>query len=459
MGKAMHITRASNPLLVCMVMAIVGFSVVPAVRAEDDPRTQIAKLAIKAMENFDALEYEAARKLLDKALEIAAANHIEKDPVVARIHLDLGILSFSGDPKDVEGAKRAFIDAVKIDVNIDIDPVYATAELRDLLDEVRDKYGDFTPKIDCANLTGLDHTLIDSMQAGQDRVFKANVGSDIEASKVVLHYRTSGLPESSPSYREIAMKRAESGCEYTATLPGSSAVEGGVVHYYIAVYDRRGRIAASKGSDGSPNIIDVVAVTGEGDGPPDLTGKAVVQKARFFVAAIPGTGGAFVTGRTEQNDAPVNCCFAPALFHIWLEGGYFLSPRMSVSGAFRLGFPIGANLDMHATAAPAGLIRFRYGMSETGEGLVLTAALGGGVMRQTIKLEDVVNPGMDTDTTAIGPFLLGGGVSYTRSLAGPVRLAAGADVTTGLPVVSKIGTARLNFGIQVDINLGVIVAF
>ena len=458
MRKAMHMPRA---ILAFAAAAAVALAMAPDAGAQQEPEQQIARMATKAMESFDALEYEQAKKLLNRALVVAETNNVETDPVVARVYINLGILSFNADPPDPDAARLHFIKAVKIDATVEIDAVYSTPEMREMLETVRDKYGDLEagPRVDCGALSGLEHTRLDSAAAGKDRRVQAHLGLDINAAKMSVHYRMYGIDGASPDFVEIQMN-VEGNCKYTAVIPGSKIKPGGVVHYYIAAYSGRGRVLANNGSDKSPNIMDVIKSTsGEnplGTGDDVVTGP--VNQAKFYAAAKPGTGGAFVTGRTEGN-APINCCFAPALLHIWLEGGYYLSPQLSVGGAIRLGFPFNANVDGAASTALAGLARLRYAMSQSGSGLIISAAAGFGVVRQTVKLEDVLDTNMDTDTSAIGPFLVGGGMGYTRSLGGPVHLAAEADVTTAIPIVDKLGDARLNFGIQFDFNLGVIVAF
>jgi hypothetical protein len=69
------------------------------------------------------------------------------------------------------------------------------------------------------------------------------------------------------------------------------------------------------------------------------------------------------------------------------EIGYYLSPATTVSVAGRIGFPIGANIPGHAPMAPAGLIRIRHAFAPGGSGLVVAGGVGGGVIRDTIKLD------------------------------------------------------------------------
>ena len=105
-------------------------------------------------------------------------------------------------------------------------------------------------------------------------------------------------------------------------------------------------------------------------------------------------------------------------------------------------------------------MRLRYRPGTTGAGVHVNGALGGGVMRNTIKLGNEVGPGMDTDIVAFGPLLLGAGVGYGLPLgAGKARLIADFNATAGLPVIDKIGEASMNFGIEFDASLGVLVGF
>src|SRR5690606_28682512 len=103
-----------------------------------------------------------------------------------------------------------------------------------------------------------------------------------------------------------------------------------------------------------------------------------------------------------------NCCFGGPIVALQPEIGYFVSPQLSIGIAARIGLPIGANVEGHATAAPGGLARVRYALSSSGDGLRVMGQIGAGILRNTIKLDNH-EPGMDTDIVAQGPLLVGGG--------------------------------------------------
>src|SRR5215471_16441193 len=101
-----------------------------------DPKKDIQQKIKEAMENYDLLEYEEARKLLNQALTIAKQKKIEGDPVVAQVQLRLGIVYAAG-LNDNESAKLAFLSAAQIDPKIAIDAAYKTPELVKMLEEAK----------------------------------------------------------------------------------------------------------------------------------------------------------------------------------------------------------------------------------------------------------------------------------------------------------------------------------
>jgi hypothetical protein len=454
----------------------------------------------EAMENFDLLEYEEARKLLSQAITIAKKNDLEKDPVIAQVHLRLGIVYFSG-LNDPESAKLEFANAVEIDSKVQIEAAYKTAEMVKLLDDTRAEFGNKAAKkpapaadeseaapadapVDCSSVSGIQHTIQDSGDAGKAKNLSAYVGSDISPAKVALMYRSQGAT----SFTELKMTK-QGECEYVGAIPGD-AMNGNLVHYYIAAYNKGGKVIAEKGSMGSPNLIEIAggSATSNGDDENPLAkgggggrssgesgavsgGVAVAKPDRIFIAIVGGSGGGYVQGKTEQVENDIGCCFAPALLHLAPEIGYYISKQTSISAVFRLGFPIGANRQGHATAAPAGFLRLRYALSPEGGGIAFSGSVGGGFIRNTVKLTNAPDD-MNVDTTLMGPLFVGGGAGYIASLGGPIKFLAEVNATMGIPVIDQMGTCpsapgevkdasclQPNFGLEVDANLGLMFGF
>src|SRR5687768_10426495 len=100
-----------------------------------DPKGDITAKSKEAMESYDMMDYDAAKKSLNQALGIAKKSKLDKDPVTAKVYLELGISAYAAG--DIDGAKAAFASAVRIDPKIQISPAYKSPELQKMLDEAK----------------------------------------------------------------------------------------------------------------------------------------------------------------------------------------------------------------------------------------------------------------------------------------------------------------------------------
>jgi hypothetical protein len=440
------------------------------------PKSDIQTKIREAMENYDLMDYDAAKKGLTQALAIAKKNKLDKDPVVAKAHLSMGIVHFVN--QDLDGARLSFMSAVQIDPKIQIDAAYKSNEMSKLLEQVRKEAaggaGEPGPSVampsgpDCSTVQGMQHDIVDTAKGGAPLKLEAALGTDVTATKVSIMYRAEGAAE----FSEVKMTK-QGDCLYTGAIPGN-ALKGSLVHYYVAAYHDGPKAVASKGSSGSPNIIEVsgIAARGGGDeedpiggggggGGGSVTGSVTVgpKRARILLAVAGGGGTGYVSGETEGMNTVKDCCFGNLIVVLQPEVGYFINPQLSVSVAARIGLPIGANVEGHATAAPGGLVRVRYALSESGDGLRFMGQLGAGILRNTINLQNA-EPGMDVDIVAQGPLLVGGGVGFTRRVSGLVSVMADLSALGAIAVVDSMGAAPvLNSGFGIDVNLGIQLGF
>ena len=479
-----------------VVFLIVGLVSARAAHADAKAKKEIEQKVKEAMENYDLLEYEEARKILNQALTIAKKAKMEADPVTAKVHVRLGIVYFAG-LNDAESAKLSFLNAAEIDKGIALEKAYSTPEMQKLLDEAKAEAGggavepgpgDVEPGpgdsgggamvVECGEVTGVQHTIVETAKGGKDLTMQAAVGADVQPAKMSVMYRPRGATDFSEAKMSL-----DGECVYQGAIP-ADALKGDLIHYYIAAYNAGGKLLASKGSAGSPNIIEVAGSSGAagasnglddenplGDGPvgggggrdvvdgPEI-GKVVTPsgKKTMFIALAVGSGGGLVSGKTEQERNTVKCCFAPQLLHVMPELGYYLSPSTTISVAGRIGFPIGANIAGHAPMAPAGFLRLRHAFAANGGGLHLAGGIGGGVIRDTIKLEGAPE-NMDVDVVAIGPLLVNAGAGYHFRLGSGLAFVAEFNAIAGIPVVKELGASQVNFGVQLDFNLGIVIGF
>ena len=56
--------------------------------ARADTKADISSKSKEAMESYDLMDYDAAKKLLNQALATAKRAKLDKDPVTAKVYLD-----------------------------------------------------------------------------------------------------------------------------------------------------------------------------------------------------------------------------------------------------------------------------------------------------------------------------------------------------------------------------------
>lgn len=479
-------TRRWVAASVFSVVAVVAVDAPGLVRsAHAGPKDDIAAKSTQAMESYDLMDYDAAKKLLNQALAIAKKAKLDKEPVVAKVYLELGIAAFAAG--DNEGAKVAFLSAVQIDPKIQISVAYKTPDLSKLLDEARAEGGGAAepgpviPPVapdagDCSSVKGLQHTIIDTAPAGAPLAIEARVGTDITPVKVAVMFRVAGATDFTES------KLVAEGCTYKGQIP-AAALRGELIHYYVAAFDANGKAIAAKGSSGSPNILEIAGGTaggagGAGDGEDPISGGGTGTTSgggvsggvlvggkppKVMLTVTGGTGFGYVTGNTEGGNMVEACCLGSSLVVLTPELAYFASPQVSIGIAARIGLPLGANVYAEgtqgsSTVAPAGLLRLRYALSTTGDGVRFMGQLGYGVMRNTIKLT-TGDAGMDTDIVGQGPLLIGAGIGYIRHLGGPVSFVADLSALAGIAITDKVGTTAVNTGVGADLSIGLALGF
>ncbi|MDQ3336510.1 MAG: hypothetical protein M4D80_15190 [Myxococcota bacterium] len=456
------------------------------------PKEDIQRKTKEAMESYDLMDYAVSKKTLEGALAAAKKAKLDKDPVTAKVYLSLGIASFADG--DQEGAKAAFAAAIAIDPKIQIDAAYKSPELNKMLEAAKTGGSGSTggtpdggePKVtgpDCAGVKGLQHTIIDTAPGGRGLPIEVLVGSDVTSAKIGVFFRAEGSTE----FTEGKLTK-QGECKYTGEIPGAS-MKGGLMHYYVAALNENGKAVASRGSSGSPNIIELSAAVGGGGGSSDnedpigggggaknaskpvtsggaVSGGVVAggKPAKVYLQIAGGTGFGYVSGKTEFGNPVENCCIGNSLVVVTPELGYHANRQLSIGLAARIGFPIGANIDdpnkgKSSTMSPSVLLRARYALSKSGEGIRVMGQAGAGIIRNTIKLKESMD-GMDTDIVGQGPLLLGAGVGYMKRLSGNVAFVGDLSVLGAIAVVDKVGSApNLGNGIGADLSVGISFGF
>ncbi len=123
-----------------LIVAFAAAALLPSLARAQDIEKQVARMNKKAMEDYDSLEFDSARKTLVDAIAMLRANGYDETPIAAKTYVNLGIIYISGF-KDVNRGKQQFVNALKINAEAKLDPALGTPELEEAFDAARKQAG------------------------------------------------------------------------------------------------------------------------------------------------------------------------------------------------------------------------------------------------------------------------------------------------------------------------------
>jgi hypothetical protein len=438
------------PLASLVFLVGIGTAVPRRARAQENGAARIELLNRRAMQEYDLLEFEAARKALTDALAVVKKSGLEADPVAAKTYVHLGIVYVAG-LKDRYRGFQQFVKALQINPSIRLDPALATPELQEVFDNARDTVGvprtaATSPKppvekpqektekkpdeATVGQAKGLQHRPIDEAPAGKPLDVSAEVGSDVQAARVFLFYRGPGRED----FASLPMTKEKRG-SYVATIP-AEAVTGRAIQYYIEARDSRGKPLVDAGSASSPNIITVVAAAqaaggreenpllrgsvdhGGGGDVSKKSDEGAAGRHSIWLTAAVGSGVGLATGKADlESNINIATGVAPSVLHIAPELGLFVSESVAISLQGRLQVltladPKDPNGSTAAKGALAGFGRVLYYFSRDRFRAYLAFAVGAGELRHTVDISTATKRTSASDTVVAGPFLFGPGVGF-----------------------------------------------
>jgi hypothetical protein len=502
--------RLTRRLVGVLAVVVAGVVAAPAHAQDAAVLKRLEQMNKRAMEDYDVLEFDSARKTLTDAVALVRANGLEeaKHPIAAKTYLNLGIV-YIGGFKDKDRGRMQFVRALRIQPDAQLDAQVATPELQELFRDAQREVGASAPRPDRTEkpkkpdkpsgpddvepsgtkVEGLVHEPISEARGGFPIVVKAEVGAEIKADKVLLFYRGTGRED----YLVIPMTKNRKGV-YVAQIPADQ-VTGRVLQYYLEVRDNRGRPQVANGSAGSPNIISILAQPGGtvegkvGDDTEDpLKRRRNIKRRgeepppgprprRFWLTVGIGTGFGLATGHSEcawdegpQDDGKnysgfcvvqpgakttkISAGFASAPLHLAPEVGYYFTQRFALSLQGRIQLLTLADAGA-AVGAIAGVARGLYFFGGESFRYYVSFAAGGGLIRHTVPLGAVATKADDPaikarnikDTVRGGPFLFGPGVGIFYTFSKYVGVQAELNAWAGVP------DATFNLDINVGVNL------
>jgi hypothetical protein len=474
----MPLLKASR-LLVCLtLLPVVVLTTSSAARAaaEDSAAVEkVTKLNKKAVDEYQNLNFEEARKLLKSAVEICNQSGLENHPVTARTYIHLGIVTFTGFKQRDEAVKQ-FRKALEVQPDIKLDKILATPEVQEVYDEAVEQQ-----KAEAAATKkpaepkpageGIEHEPVTQSRQGSPITIKASVDSSLGAKKVVLSFSADGADD----FAEKEMKEDSPGT-FVAEIP-ASATQGGRVDYFIEALGDNDAPLASKGSEKDTLKIAMLGPNGQPLAPAIRKGKKPPEKPPgdesptllFGLGIGSGVGWTSGTGEVNATRNAVN----PAgfemsrLLHFAPEVGYYISPDLLVSVQLRFQVITGVT-DYHSGMnnpaggcgsddlcpagkyAFAGFARASYFFGEGDLRTYVAGMAGLGTIRHVATFESNPICGADQKTTCVdtvpsGPVFLGAGAGVMYNVSPAFALTLGTNAVLGFT----------KFTFNVDLNAGV----
>ncbi|HZS41253.1 MAG TPA: hypothetical protein VFF06_30700 [Polyangia bacterium] len=425
---------------------------------QGDIEKQVGRMNKKAMEDYDSLEFESARKTLIDAVAMLRANGYDETPLAAKTYVNLGMLYIAGF-KDRNRGVQQFVNALKIKPDTKLDAALATPELDEAFAAAQKQVGvgggttkppvdnvkppvdkppvDKPPIAPPVEVKGLQHNPVDESRPNAPIPIRAQLGNDVGATRVFLFFRAGGQED----FISVPMK--QQGADWVGVIP-AEAVTGHAIQYYLEARDARGRPVVGSGSAPNPYIVTVSETAQPPTNVPEIDVEDPLAKERqrkkkeeeekraahkidhFFIFVMPGFGFGFEPGgnHTEvawqkrgnmyQQQTIDSAGAALAPFHIGVEIGYLINNSFSISLVGRFQVVVGNNAETvnpdgmanaptsKANGAIAGFVRARYRFLQGKFHPYVHADIGGGQIRHALDLstadQDPNNPLVDATT-------------------------------------------------------------
>jgi hypothetical protein len=451
----------------------------PARAQDENPAAveKISKLNKKAVDEFENLNFDQARKILKDALDACSRSGLDGSQIAARTHVHLGVVLFAGF-KQKDDALAEFKKALDIAPDVKLDKLLATPEIQEVFDQAveaqkgqgADK-GDKTGGETAASADAITHEPVTRAAQGKPIPINMTLDSSVKAKKVMLSFSADG----SEDFGEREMKEASPG-NWMGEIP-ASATEGAKVSYYIEVDGDDDQVVAKRGSAAEPLVVSLLGPGGAALGPAKKKPAAPPPKEKesegpsWYIGLGVGSGFGWTTGTGEvySQDVVKPAGFAAAkLGQVTPEVGYFLNPNLILSLQLRFQKVSGAT-SFYATDATtcgtsmicappsfavSGFARAHFLFDFDDLHPFFSAAVGGGSIRHVATFNAMPKCGSDMKTTCVdtldaGPIFVGGGGGLLYNLSDMFALTAETNLLLGFT----------NFTFNVDINIGVAVEF
>jgi hypothetical protein len=306
-------TRSQHIALLSVTLACAGAVALPARTALAQDQAAIDKLVQmnkKALDDFDTLDFDAAKRKLLDALQVGRKAGLDTHPVMGRTYIHLGALYITGFHDRQKGLQN-FARALEIDPSIQLSKGIETPEVSSAFAEAqrnarsgaasggggdesapapkkkrrgpimegddsaasedrprpkKRKSGDEEPDLP-AHINALDCPTPDEAIIDKPLVTRCAVAANLPVASVYLMYRAPDKQD----YNEVLMTKTPKGW-LQAKIP-KKAVTGKSIQFYFEGRNAAGKPVVANGGADSPNIVLVVEEEAAGEASKAETGE------------------------------------------------------------------------------------------------------------------------------------------------------------------------------------------
>jgi hypothetical protein len=287
-----------------LALLIAASVVVVAPSAHAAPKDAAATKALKQAMEEDYLDtnFDDAEKKLRGALETCGDSGCSNG-VRAKIFIGLGVVLGGGKGKKDE-AKKAFVEALKLDKKAAPDPDYVTSDIKALYDDAKKtvESGGGTSDTPPASEGPLTLSPIDAQKVHTPVPIYVSLDDDAakKVTSVTLFYKGTGGGET----KEVELEK--SGKAYRGNIGCNSVPKKGDLKLWIVAKDKKGKEVATLGSEGEPLITKIVK---DLDGkPPSWPGFAPPEQCAGTEEDEPKGGGEDTSGSSHRQCVDTSDC-------------------------------------------------------------------------------------------------------------------------------------------------------
>jgi hypothetical protein len=243
--------------VVALAVALAVLVVAPGARAQGKAEATAKALQKKAMEeDYLATEFTKAQDKLDKAVAQCGTDKCSTG-LRARLKRDIGVIQIGGG-LDREKGIASFVEALKLDPSVTLDPDIKTKDLEQAFAEAKKRAagGGAAGGGGAAAATGqpqgdFTHTPAAEQQVRTPIPVYAEYAGGETLARVIVRYKGFGMPD----WKTVELKKM--GDKGWGGLLPCGDVQQGTTQYYLQGFDANNDPVASSGDRNSPYKVPV----------------------------------------------------------------------------------------------------------------------------------------------------------------------------------------------------------